>query len=288
MARPASGDEYHRSAARPQDHAMTASAPALNTDPAHFGSEGYCVFRGRVPRSLMAEASRALDALIASRPDVRPEHLTEPHKDHAFWLELCRHPGVVEAARQVLGPNLILIMTHLIVKPAGDGRKIAWHQDAPTWPQVVGTDICTAWLAIDRADVGNGCMRVIPRSHDGHRALTIEKDEPGNVFDFKVSVGPAQEAAAVPIELDPGDFSLHDAHALHGSEANPSPRRRAGFTMRYANADTVTVDVARHWTPVFTVAGDVDPTRGYHDIRPGRPLPALPLAVGDVARPTVY
>ena len=76
-----------------------------------------------------------LDAMLSSMPDRQvvykdgehkevaapPEYLTEPHPRHACWLELCRHPRILEAVEQVLGPKLILIMSHLIVKRAGDG-----------------------------------------------------------------------------------------------------------------------------------------------------------------------
>jgi hypothetical protein len=257
----------------------------MNHDPRRYPADGYCVFRDVLPQDLIVQARAELDALIRSKPDTRPEWLSEPHKDGAFWLELCRQPRVIDAVRQVLGDDLILIMTHLIVKPARDGKKIAWHQDSPTWPQVTGTDITTAWLAIDQADCGNGCMRVIPRSHDGHPSLSMEQDEPGNVFNFKVRVTPEQEASQVPIELAAGDLSLHDSFAIHGSDANTSERRRAGFTMRYANSRTVSVDVARHWTPVFIVSGRADGlSRGYHDLRPGVPTPKLPLPSGNAER----
>jgi hypothetical protein len=57
--------------------------------------------------------------------DARPEYLTEPHPKHTFWLELCRHPRILDAVEEVLGPDLILIMSHLIVKRAEDGLAVA-------------------------------------------------------------------------------------------------------------------------------------------------------------------
>src|SRR5437764_1148401 len=80
------------------------------------------------------------------------------------------------------------------------------------------------------------------------------------------------EARQVPIELEPGEFSLHDSYAVHGSEVNASDRRRAGYTMRYANSNTVRVEVAKHWAPVFLVSGRDVPDSGYVDLRPGVPL----------------
>jgi ectoine hydroxylase-related dioxygenase (phytanoyl-CoA dioxygenase family) len=93
------------------------------------------------------------------------------------------------------------------------------------------------------------------------------EDRCGNVFEFGVTVTPELEARKVPIELAIGDLSLHDAYALHGSEANTSPRRRAGFTMRYANARTVSIDTAKHWVPVYVVSGTAPVEAGYVDLR---------------------
>ncbi len=259
---------------------MTTSAAGLNTDPQRYAQEGYVVRRGVLTAAEASAASAELDRLMAGNPEVRPEYLVEPHAKHAAWLELCRHPRVIQAVREVLGDDLLLIMTHLIVKPPHDGKKIGWHQDSPSWPSVSGTDIGTVWLAVDRADCENGCMRVIPRSQDGHRDYGMVKDEPGNVFDFRVEVTPALEASQVAIELAPGDLSIHDSYAVHGSEPNRSSRRRGGFTMRYANARTVQVDLQKHWVPVFLVSGSPgEHGAGYVDIRPGRPLPVLPCSV---------
>jgi ectoine hydroxylase-related dioxygenase (phytanoyl-CoA dioxygenase family) len=40
----------------------------------------------------------------------------------------------------------------------------------------------------------------------------------------------------VLIELAPNHASLHDARLMHGSDANTSPLRRCGYTMRFMSA----------------------------------------------------
>ena len=59
---------------------------------------------------------------------------------------------------------------------------------------------------------------------------------------------------------------------LHGSDANTSGRRRAAYTMRYANARTVQVNTAEHWVPAYLVRGEAN-NPDYIDIRPSQPLP---------------
>ena len=93
-----------------------------------------------------------------------------------------------------------------------------------------------------------------------------------DLLGLTVEVTSAMEEAAVCLEMDAGSLSVHDSYVLHGSEANISGRRRAAYTMRYANANTVTVDTSEHWVPVYLVRGEAE-NADYVDIRLGQSLP---------------
>jgi ectoine hydroxylase-related dioxygenase (phytanoyl-CoA dioxygenase family) len=41
------------------------------------------------------------------------------------------------------------------------------------------------------------------------------------------------ERTAVMLELQPGEMSLHHVRLIHGSDPNPSGKRRIGFAIRY-------------------------------------------------------
>jgi ectoine hydroxylase-related dioxygenase (phytanoyl-CoA dioxygenase family) len=258
----------------------------INTDPKRFGEDGYCLFRD-VLTAAEIEAIRAeLDRAIAKLPekltvykdgeqkevDARPEYMTEPHPKNAFWLEVCRHPRVLDAVESVLGPDLILLMSHLIVKQPGDGLPVAWHQDNTYWHSVDGTDVATVWLAIDDADVSNGCMQVIPCTHDGYPTMEKVSTGSNDLLGLTVDVTEEMTNSAVALEMKAGSLSIHDSYVVHGSDANTSDRRRAAYTMRYANANTVTVDVDQHWVPVYLVRGNGGAHADrYVGARPGAP-----------------
>ena len=257
-----------------------------NIDSGRYSAEGFCLFPDVLNEADIAETRAELDIMIADLPerqvvykdgedkevDARPEYLTEPHPKHPFWLELCRHPRVLDAVESVLGPDLILIMSHLIVKRAEDGLPVAWHQDNTYWHSVQGTDVTTVWLAIDDTDRANGCMQVIPCTHEGYPEMDKISTGGDDLLGLTVKVTPEMEGAAVCLEMNAGSLSVHDSFVLHGSEANTSGRRRAAYTMRYANAKTVTVNTAEHWVPVYLVRGESDKP-DYIDIRPRRNLP---------------
>jgi ectoine hydroxylase-related dioxygenase (phytanoyl-CoA dioxygenase family) len=254
----------------------------LNENPALYKDMGYVVVRGLASQQVVEAYNRHLENHIASlAPGQRWESLVEPHvraRDWREWLELARDPRVLDAVSAALGADeLLLLMTHLIVKPPRDGLKVEWHQDNTYWPSVTGTDVTTVWLALDDTDEGNACMHVIPSSHSGYEALEMQQTDGGDLLSVKVDVTPEMESAAVPVRLAAGDASLHDSFIIHGSGANHSDRRRAGYTMRYANACTVEVDLPNHHKPVYYVRGEGAGFRdGYRDIRAGRPLPDHP------------
>jgi ectoine hydroxylase-related dioxygenase (phytanoyl-CoA dioxygenase family) len=257
----------------PSDTAVMTTArtlsqdQVLNGDPARFGDEGYCVYRGLLAPEEIAACRAALDRTIAERPDARWERLTEPHVRDDFWLRLCAHPRILDAVASVLGDDLVLLMSHLIVKPPHDGLAVEWHQDKPYWKSVRGTDIVTVWLAIDDADRENGCMEVLPRTQAEHQALPMVKTDGSDLLGVRVEVDATTESSRLPVELRAGDASIHDAHIIHGSRANRSPRRRAGYTMRYGSARTTHVDVASHWVPVWQVRGEPPAWSGWKDAR---------------------
>ena len=89
-----------------------------------------------------------------------------------------------------------------------------------------------------------------------------------------VAVSHLQAGQAVPIELKAGDLSIHDSFIIHGSEANHSGRRRAGYTMRYANAATVAVDMDEHWVDVYRARGNPHTGEKYIDLSLGKPVPS--------------
>jgi len=254
-------------------------APAPLTDAASFRDLGYAVVEPGLDAATMDAIGEQLDALIAGLgPADRPERLIEPHvlaPQWRFWLETCRDPRVVDAVCRSLGcEELVLLMSHLIVKPAGDGLRVEWHQDNTYWPSVDGTDVVTVWLAIDDVDRENACMRVIPRSHDGYPDLEKLPTAGGDLLNVTVAVSPEMVDSAVDVVLPRGAFSIHDSFIIHGSQANHSDRRRAGYTMRYGDPATVEVDLTTHNKPVYYLRGDGSSLRpGMIDLRPGRELP---------------
>ena len=185
----------------------------------------------------------------------RGDYVGEPHVRDLRWLDLCRHPGVLDAIESILGPNLILVYSSVFIKPPASPLKVGWHQDNTCWPSVHGTAVITLWLAVDDADTDNSAMKVIPGSHRGWKELETVDSGADQMLHKSVPVSKEQEESAVALEMSAGSLSIHDSFILHGSDENRSGRRRAGYTIRYCSTDTAWVDLDIHPHPVFLVRG---------------------------------
>jgi chlorinating enzyme len=245
-----------------------------------YRREGYLTFGQLFTPEELADLRRYIDFLIETLPKgKRPEHLDVPHFEHPYLLRFLTDPKVLDAVEAIIGPDITLWSSHFISKPGGDGLPVSWHTDADYWKgRIDPVEVVTVWLAVDRSNRENGCMRVIPRSHLDRRERKYRDLQPGtNVFKNTMDESELDESRAVHLELEPGECSFHDAWTIHGSLPNHSPHRRCGYTMRYMPSSVVFTRRNRNDTHhVFLVRG-CDKSGGqtdYTDI-PGWEVPEL-------------
>lgn len=158
------------------------------------------------------------------------------HKSHLLftWLDrLIRHPGILDAVEGVIGPDILCWSSSFFIKEAHDPGFVSWHQDSTYWG-LDPADIVTAWVALSESTAENGAMRVIPDTH------TMEQVAHRDTFAADNMLTRGQEIAvdvdgskAVMMSLQPGEMSLHHVRLIHGSDPNPSAKRRIGFAVRY-------------------------------------------------------
>ncbi len=162
--------------------------------------------------------------------------ISSAHMKYGRVYDILTDRRIVDCVSDLLGENVIGWGSHFFCKMPHDGKAVAWHQDASYWP-LSPSKAVTVWLAVDDADRENACMRFIAGSHHvGHLTFRPSNPDEHNVLNQTVE-NPEQYGEVVYDELRAGQVSLHSDLLLHGSEANHSPRRRCGLTLRYAAAD---------------------------------------------------
>lgn len=158
------------------------------------------------------------------------------HKSHLLftWLnDLIRHPGILDAVEDIIGPNILCWGTSFFIKEPRNPSYVSWHQDSTYWG-LEPADIVTAWVALSESSLANGAMRVIPGSHKMAQVPHRDTFAPDNLLSRGQEIAVAVDAdRAVALPLKPGEMSLHHVRLVHGSEPNPSDQRRIGFAIRY-------------------------------------------------------
>ena len=164
-----------------------------------------------------------------------PEHMDTPHFTDPKLFDWLFADEVLDLVEPLIGPDIALWSSHFICKPAGTGKRVPWHEDSAYWGQVLDPmEVVTVWLAIDPSTASNGCMRVIPGTHNnGYSQYRDVTDPDKQVFKSEIDPNKLDESQAVDMVLDPNHCSIHHAKLIHGSDPNTGTARRCGYTMRF-------------------------------------------------------
>ena len=158
------------------------------------------------------------------------------HKTHLlfpFLADLVRHPRILDAIADLLGPDLLCWTSNFFIKEAADPAFVSWHQDSTYWG-LSAPEVATAWVALTPSTAANGAMAVIPGSHKSDQIPHRDTFDRHNLLTRGQEVAvTVDETKAVPLILKPGEMSLHHVRLVHGSPPNPSQDRRIGFAIRY-------------------------------------------------------
>jgi non-heme Fe2+,alpha-ketoglutarate-dependent halogenase len=200
------------------------------------------------------------------------------HKAHLLftWVdELVHHPTIVDAAEDILGPNLLCWTTNFFIKEANSAGFVSWHQDAFYWG-LSKDDVMTAWVALSPANLQNGCMKFVPGSQTQDHLQHVDTFHKDNLLSRGQEIAVKVDSEkTVDCILDPGEMSLHHVKLVHGSEPNRSNDRRIGLAIRYIPTDVRQLKVRDSATLVRGVDrhGNFD-----HEPRPERDLDERSLA----------
>ncbi|MDQ7251056.1 phytanoyl-CoA dioxygenase family protein [Dongia sedimenti] len=207
-----------------------------------YKSKGY-VFPIPALTADEAHATRArMEDLEAREPDLWMRSKIKPYLLQKWMNDLMRHPRILDAVEDVIGPNILAwAVGHFDKKPHDPGF-LAWHQDGTYWG-LSQPDGVAAWVALTPSRRENGCLRVVPGTHlkgqIPHRDTYAATNLASRGQEIAVDV---DEADAVDLELRPGEISLHHIMLVHGSEPNHSDTRRCGIVLRYVAAHVRPMD----------------------------------------------
>src|SRR6266536_3164168 len=160
---------------------MSISAPRADyavslEEYVRFRAEGFLIVRDLVTADEVQQLLRHVDDLLSGRVEVpgapafgadnktaetRLHHLLRIHMLHRrleIHERFMLHPRMLDVVQALVGPDVLALQTMLFVKRPGSSGQ-GYHQDSfhiITRPDT----LIGAWIALERADEENGCLRV--------------------------------------------------------------------------------------------------------------------------------
>jgi non-haem Fe2+, alpha-ketoglutarate-dependent halogenase len=158
------------------------------------------------------------------------------HKVHLLFTwanQLARHPAILDAVEDVIGPDILCWSTSFFIKEAHSPSFVSWHQDATYWG-LSTDDVITAWVALADAPVESGAMKFWPGSHLKKQLEHRDTFDKDNLLTRGQEIAvDVPEGEGVDVALKAGEMSLHHVLLAHGSGPNTTGDRRIGLAIRY-------------------------------------------------------
>lgn len=170
------------------------------------------------------------------------------HYHNASFTRAATHSNMAAILSQLIGPNVSLHHSKMLVKPPEKGAAFPMHQDAPYFPHA-NHSMLAASVHLDDADESNGCLRVVPGSHLDGMLPHVGKHYLDHK-EYPIAMG-------TPMPAQAGDVLFFNYLTIHGSDSNRSQRPRRNILFQYRDAqDLPTIDTHFNWGMGLMVCGE--------------------------------
>jgi len=156
-------------------------------------------------------------------------------------------PKVIAAMRQLIGDPFVRQLDQIFLKPGRTGRGTDWHVDNAYFQISDPTKGAAMWIALHDANIANGTLHVIPRSHLETFEHTRDPDSNHHIH-FQ-----ADETRAVPVELPAGGAVFFNYGIGHATKRNNTDSERAGMAYHFLRTDYV--ETARMTDGIVHITG---------------------------------
>ncbi|TDG00827.1 phytanoyl-CoA dioxygenase family protein [Paenibacillus piri] len=177
------------------------------------------------------------------------------HYHDAVFTRAACHPNMRAILSLLIGPNVQLHHSKMLVKPPEKGAAFPLHQDYPYFPHA-NHSMLAASVHMDDSDMENGCLCVIPESH---------KNGPlPHVGRWYLDHREYPLTSAMPCPANAGDVLFFNYLTIHGSDINRSRRPRRNVLFQFRDpADPPTSDVHINWGQGLMICGENPEYREY-------------------------
>ncbi len=148
---------------------------------------------------------------------------------------MATHSGMLGVLEKIMSDKPHLYQNMALVKPPHHGTEKPWHQDCAYFNVKKETTIVGVWIALDEATPENGCMHIIPGSHNEGPMIHFKRRD-WQICDTHVPV-----ARDTMVTLPPGGCLFWHGLLHHGSPVNHSSQRRRALQLHYKPASAADI-----------------------------------------------
>jgi phytanoyl-CoA hydroxylase len=217
---------------------------------ADFRRDGFVVLRGFYSPNEMQEIEQHLarylrDVIptlpaeeafyeVKGQPDTL-KYAKNMDKHDAFFRKMYENERIVKLCELLLDGPVVGANLAMFNKPPRIGEQTPPHQDG-FYFMLNPMEALTLWLALDRVDTENGCVRYVPGSHlkpmRPHQRTKVLGFSQG-ITDFGT---PDDLKNEVAMTAQPGDLLAHHCMTIHRADPNRSDRTRRAIGIVYDSA----------------------------------------------------
>ncbi len=165
---------------------------------------------------------------------------------------LAEHQGLLQVLEQIMEDKPVLFQDMALVKPPLHGTEKPWHQDCAYFNLAQGTTVVGVWIALDEATSENGCMHIIPGSHNEGPMIHFNRRD-WQICDTDVPI-----ARDTMVPLQPGGCLFWHGLTHHGSPVNHSSKRRRALQFHYKPASSDDISTQDRMDVFGSEGKDVD------------------------------
>ena len=165
-------------------------------------------------------------------------HRTKFYLRYRWAWELATNPVMLDAAEDLLGPDILLYHNTTWLKHEADEGYVTWHQDN-IYIGVEPCELLSFWIALTPSREENGCLQVLPGTHTGgvYPLDTPDLSEKSMLPSGMRTAFDVSTVKPVSMPLEAGEASIHHAELIHGSLPNRSDLPRRAIVLTYQPAD---------------------------------------------------
>ena len=219
----------------------------------NFVEESFCndmnnevtnIIKSIIPEDSAFSHAYAGDGHIAIRemkpsPDAKniEDEISKLFRIHSrgIFNAFINNKNLCDILEDILGPDVDCFLSQFIFKNPGAWGQ-PWHQDSSYFPFDREPQVA-AWLATSEATLENGCLVVLPGSHQESLHEHLPDDREGSNYGY-TEIKDHDFSEEMPVILNKGDLLLFHSFLMHKSYDNKSNSRRTAMVYHFAETGT--------------------------------------------------